>query len=233
MSNNHENKVMIEKFLSKYGLHYKDLTLIEIALTHASYANEHHTIHNERLEFLGDAVLQLSTSEYIYQTFQNLDEGHMSKLRAAYVCEEANLTYAKEIGIEKMIRLGKGEEATGGRDRTAILCDAFEAVLGAIYLLGGLNDVKKILSVVVFPKIKSDEVEPFVDYKSRLQEYIQAEKRSILRYTLDRVDGPPHKRTFTMSAYLDEIKLGTGVGATKKEATQNAAKEALKKLAID
>lgn len=233
MNNYRTNRTVIEKFLTKYGLRYKDISLIETALTHASYANEHHIPHNERLEFLGDAVLQLLTSEYIYQTFQDLDEGQMSKLRAAYVCEEANLTYAKEIGIEKMIKLGKGEEATGGRDRTAILCDAFEAVLGAIYLVGGLNDVKQILSVVVFPKIKSDEMEPFIDYKSRLQEYIQAEKRSILQYTLDKVEGPPHKRVFTMSAYLDEFKLGTGVGATKKEATQNAAKEALKKLAID
>ena len=178
-------------------------------------------------------MLQLLTSEYIYKTFQDLDEGHMSKLRAAYVCEEANLTYAKEIGVDKMIKLGKGEEATGGRDRTAILCDAFEAVLGAIYLLGGLEDVNKVLTVVVFPKIKSDEIEPFVDYKSRLQEYIQAEKRSILQYTLDKVEGPPHRRTFTMSAYLDGIRLGTGEGATKKEATQNAAREALKKLAVD
>jgi ribonuclease-3 len=220
----------LESFLAKYDVRLESYDLLTQALTHSSFANEHHTLHNERLEFLGDAVLQLLTSEYIFKTFSNLDEGRMSKLRAAYVCEDANLKYAKEMGIDEFILLGKGEETSGGRDRTAILSDAFEAVLGAIYLSSGLASVKKILSVIVFPKIVSDEVEPFIDYKSRLQECIQAENRSILKYTLDNVEGPAHRRLFTMSVYLDDIKMGTGTGVTKKDATQAAAAQALKTM---
>ena len=200
-------------------------------MTHSSYANEHQLKHNERIEFLGDAILGLLVAEYIYTNFTNMPEGNMSKLRATYVCEDANAKYAKEIGIDEILLLGKGEELSGGRKRPAILSDAFESFLGAIYLDGGIEEVRKLLKVVVFPHVLAINEVQFVDYKSRLQEYIQAETRSALEYRLDNVQGPPHMRVFTMSVYLDGIKLGTGIGKTKKDATQEAAKSALKKMA--
>ena len=155
----------------------------------------------------------------------------MSKLRATYVCEDANAKYAKEIGIDQILLLGKGEEQSGGRKRPAILSDAFESFLGAIYLDGGIEEVRKLLKVVVFPHVLAVNEVQFVDYKSRLQEYIQAETRSAIEYRLDNVQGPTHMRVFTMSVYLDGLKLGTGVGKTKKDATQEAAKSALEKMA--
>ena len=133
---------------------------------------------------------------------------------------------------DKLILLGRGEEASGGRLRNAILSDAFESFLGAIYLTNGLADVSKLLEKEVFPHILARNEVQFVDYKSKLQEFVQAEKRSDLQYILDDVDGPPHKRVFTMSAVLDGIRLGTGKGSTKKEATQEAAKIALEKMAV-
>ena len=200
------------------------------ALTHSSYANEHNMKSNERLEFLGDAVLGLLVARYIYDTYPNIPEGKMTKLRASYVCEDANEKYCKEVGVDKLILLGNGEEQNGGRSRPAVLNDAFEAFLGAVYLTGGLQEVKKILEKVVFPCILENDVKPFVDYKSQLQEYIQAESRSILVYRLDNTEGPAHKRVFTISAVLDGICLGTGTGSSKKDAEQLAAKEALEKM---
>lgn len=218
--------------LLKYNIKLKEDKHFRVALTHSSYANEHSLNSNERIEFLGDAILGLLVAEYIYTNFPDMPEGKMSKLRATYVCEEANAKYAKEIGIDKLLLLGRGEEATGGRTRPAILSDAFESFLGAVYLSNGIKDVKKILEKEVFPLILARDEKPFIDYKSKLQEYVQAEKRSDLQYVLDDVDGPPHKRVFTMSAVLDGIRLGTGVGGTKKEATQEAARIALEKMAV-
>ncbi len=225
------NEQLVKEILAKYGVKKYDLSLLKLAFTHSSYANEHNLKSNERLEFLGDAVLQLLMTHYIYEKFPNVPEGTLTKLRATFVCEDANQGYAKELGIEKLILLGHGEEQSGARKRPAILNDTFEAFIGAIYLGSGLDDVKRILDVVVFPDITSAEPKPFVDYKSQLQEYIQAESRSILVYRLDDVDGPPHKRVFKMSAVLDGIKLGSGIGASKKDAEQQAAKEALSKMA--
>lgn len=222
----------LSSVLSKYNIKLKDDIHYRLALTHSSYANEHNLQSNERIEFLGDAILGLLVAEYIYKNFKEMPEGAMSKLRATYVCEDANAKYARAIGIDKLLLLGRGEEATGGRNRPAILSDAFESFLGAIYLSNGLNDVRKILEIEVFPLILAREEKPFIDYKSKLQEYVQAEKRSDLAYVLDDVDGPPHKRVFTMSVTLDGIKLGTGVGGTKKEATQEAARIALEKMAV-
>lgn len=218
--------------LLKYNIKLKEDKHFRVALTHSSYANEHSLNSNERIEFLGDAILGLLVAEYIYTNFPDMPEGKMSKLRATYVCEDANAKYAKEIGIDKLLLLGRGEEATGGRTRPAILSDAFESFLGAVYLSNGIKDVKKILEKEVFPLILARDEKPFIDYKSKLQEYVQAEKRSDLQYVLDDVDGPPHKRVFTMSAVLDGIRLGTGVGGTKKEATQEAARIALEKMAV-
>lgn len=221
----------LELLLKKYDIKVENLNIINESLTHSSYANEHEVKSNERLEFLGDAVLGLLVAEYIYKNNPTLPEGKMTKLRATYVCEDANVTYANHLGIGEVLRLGHGEEMSGGRTRPAVLNDAFEAFLGAVYLENGLDKVRTILNDVVFPHIGKDIVKPFVDYKSHLQEYIQAESRSILQYRLDLVEGPPHNRTFTMSVLLDGIKLGEGIGKSKKDAEQLAAKAALDKMA--
>mgnify|MGYP003293928860 CR=1 FL=1 len=225
------NEKKLTEILKKYDINVRTYNNFTLAMTHSSYANEHQLKHNERIEFLGDSILGMLVAEYIYINFENMPEGNMSKLRATYVCEDANAKYAKEIGIDQLLLLGRGEEQTGGRTRPAILSDAFESFLGAIYLEGGIEEVRKLLKVVVFPHVLAINEVQFVDYKSRLQEYIQAETRSALEYRLDNVQGPPHMRVFTMSVYLENIKLGTGVGKTKKDATQEAAKSALQKMA--
>ncbi len=225
------NEKKLDEILKRYNIKLNKRENFLLAMTHSSFANEHQLKHNERIEFLGDAILGLLVAEYIYLNFTDMLEGNMSKLRATYVCEDANAKYAREIGIDELILLGKGEEQSGGRKRPAILSDAFESFLGAIYLDGGIDEVRKLLKVVIFPHVLAINEVQFIDYKSRLQEYIQAETRSGLEYRLDNVQGPPHIRIFTMSVYLDGIKLGTGVGKTKKDATQEAAKSALEKMA--
>lgn len=221
----------LQKLLEKYNIKVKKMDLIKESLTHSSYANEHDVKSNERLEYLGDAVLGLLVAEYIFKNYPNLPEGKMTKLRATYVCEDANYKYANALGIGEVLYLGHGEELSGGRTRAAVLNDAFEAFLGAVYLEAGLEKVREILEEVVFPHIGKDAIKPFVDYKSHLQEYIQSESRSILQYRLDNVEGPPHDRTFTMSVILDGIKLGEGIGKSKKDAEQQAAASALEKMA--
>ena len=156
------NKLNI--LLDKYNINKDKIEVIEEALTHSSYANEHNATSNERLEFLGDSVLNLLVAEYIFQQFPTLPEGKMTKLRATYVCEDANHIYAQKLGISEVLRLGHGEELGGGRTRAAVLNDAFEAFLGAIYLTNGLDKVREILKVVVFPHVGKDIVKPFVDY---------------------------------------------------------------------
>ena len=220
----------LNEILQRYHIKTSDLSIIKESLTHSSYANEHQCTSNERLEFLGDAVLSILVSEYIYLNNPDLPEGQMTKLRATYVCEDANYRYALALGLQDALYLGHGEELGGGRVRPAVLNDAFEAFLAAVYLSCGIEKVKEILSDIVFPHIGKDIVKPFVDYKSRLQEYIQAESRSILAYRLDDVVGPPHDRTFTISVLLDGLKLGEGTGKSKKEAEQLAAKSALEKM---
>ena len=221
----------VKRIIKKYKLNVDINPTIIQSLTHSSYANEHNCSDNERLEFLGDSILGFLVAEYLYNNFPNLPEGKMTKLRASYVCEEANTKYAKAIGIDKAIFLGKGEEQNNGRNRPAIISDAFEAFLAAVYLTSGIEEVKKILVKEVFPHIIAEDIVPFVDYKSRLQEYIQAESRKALEYVEDHVEGPAHNRTFTIKVVHDGIVLGVGVGKTKKDASQQAAKVALDKMA--
>lgn len=225
------NQKLLNEILTKYNIKVKIYDNFLLAMTHSSFANEHNLKHNERIEFLGDAILGLLVAEYIYKNFENMPEGNMTKLRATYVCEDANAKYAREIGIDKLLLLGNGEESSGGRKRPAVLSDAFESFLGAIYLSGGLDEVRKLLEIVVFPHVLAIDERQFTDYKSLLQEYIQAETRSPVEYRLDNVEGPPHLRQFTISVYLDGIKLGTGKGHSKKDAAQAAASSALDKVA--
>lgn len=221
------------KFCKKYNLKFKNYTLLETALTHSSYVNENrieNSENNERLEFLGDAVLELAMSEFLYKNYDKLSEGEMTKLRAQHVCEPALVTYANKIGLGKYLRLGKGEELSGGRTRPALLADAFEALLGAIYLDLGYEAVYNFLNIVVFPLLKEGKFINVVDYKSKLQELVQTDNTRSIRYEIISETGPAHNKTFISEVYMDDIKMGVGNGHTKKEAEQNAAKVALEKL---
>lgn len=213
----------LEKMLN---IEFKDKELLKTALTHSSYANEHNLTHNERLEFLGDAVLELCMSEYLYCNF-DLSEGEMTKRRAQSVCEDALIKYAKKIEFSKYLLLGHGEEQNGGRERPAIVADAFEAVLGAVFLEKGFLGARDVFYNVVVPNISL--VNNIKDYKSTLQEYVQSFKMS-LQYVLEKEEGPSHKKVFTVLVMMEDVILGRGIGKTKKEAEQFAAKEALEKM---
>lgn len=220
-------KELIKEFQNIIGYSFKNEGLLMVALTHSSYANEHQLECNERMEFLGDAVLELAMSKYLYNEI-SLDEGVLTKTRAKAVCEEALDLYAKKINLPKYIILGKGEEASGGRERPAIIADAFEAVLGAVFLDSSFDSAYSIVEKFIVPYF--NEVSLFKDYKSILQEKLQSEKRSI-RYEITKDEGPANNKTFEAVVYMDEILMGRGIGKTKKEAQQNAAKDALNKEA--
>lgn len=212
-------------FLDKYGIKILNKELFETALTHSSYSNEHHTSNYERLEFLGDAVLQNITSEYFYLN-TDLSEGDMSKVRASYVCEQALAEYSKKVGIDKCIRVGHGQEKNLN---DTIIADVFESVLGAIYLDQGFDVAKKYIYDVVVPYIESEHLF-FGDYKSLLQELVQTDKKS-LEYLLINESGPAHDKRFMVEVRIDNIVYGVGIGKSKKEAEQNAAFDAYKKRA--
>jgi len=213
-----------------FGLHFRDFSLLERAMTHSSFANEHGTFSNERLEFLGDAVLDLAVGRYLYDHLP-YDEGFLTKKRAQDVCESSLHQYALKCNLGDYLLLGKGEEKNQGREKPAVLADAFEALLGAVFLDKGFDEVSKILNKVVFPNIKATLNEDDNDYKSKLQEWIQSDKRS-LNYVIISESGPAHNKEFVARVYMDEtIMMGEGVGKTKKEAEQNAAKVALEKRA--
>ena len=208
------------------NIHYtfNDKELVRTALTHSSYANEKKgkIRFNERLEFLGDAVLQLITSEKLFKENPNMPEGKMSKQRAALVCEDALAGYAHEINLGDYLNLGKGEETTGGRKRPSILSDAFEAVIGAIFLDGGMEPAKKFVLHFVDAAHLSLQ-----DYKTLLQEIIQQNPGEKLSYVVTEESGPDHDKQFTMEVHLNSNVIGKGTGKSKKHAEQAAAKEAL------
>lgn len=218
---------MKNKLETAIGYSFKNKNLLKIALTHSSYANEHNIECNERLEYLGDAVLELCMSKYLYEKIQ-LDEGVLSKTRAKAVCEEALNVYAEKIQLPKFLFLGNGEENSGGRGRPAIIADAFEAMLGAILLDSNFETVYSVVERIVLPFFNT--VIQIKDYKSTFQEKVQADKRS-LRYEIIRDEGPANDKTYEAVVFMDNILMGRGIGKSKKEAEQNAAKEALKKEA--
>ncbi len=214
------------KILDDLGITPNNIKLYERAFSHTSYANEHHVESYERLEYLGDAVLELIISEYLYKNTE-CPEGEMTKLRSGYVCENANFEYAMELGLNEYMLLGNGEEENGGRTRKAIVADVFESFVGALYLDQGIEEAKKFIYKVVIPKIENKKVE-FTDYKSVLQELVQTDKRS-LEYVVVDESGPSHDKTFEVVVKIDDIIYGTGVAHSKKEAEQQAARDALKK----
>lgn len=221
----------MNELFEKLGIKPKEKKLYDTAFCHSSYVYENHLKNDyERLEFLGDAVLDLVMADYLYQNF-NVEEGDMTKIRASYVCENACYQYALDLDFSNYIRVGHGEEEDGGRFKKVILADIFEAFVGAIYLDLGYATARRTLLKIMVPYIENPKITFFSDYKSALQEYVQTEQRS-LNYELVGEDGPAHNRTFTMEVKVDGIVYGRGSANSKKEAEQEAAKNALEKLAI-
>ena len=212
------------KELEKFGIDLEGSALLEIALTHTSYANEHNSVSYERLEFLGDAVLELVSSDYIYKT-QNLKEGDMSKKRSLYVCENALYEYAKELNLANYIKVGNSIQTPN----KTVVADVFEAVIGAIYLEKGINAVFDFFNKLIVPYIESG-AEFLHDYKSTLQELVQTEKKSV-EYKVIKEGGPAHKKYYVVDVLIDGMVYGEGTGNSKKDAEQRAAKEALSKRA--
>lgn len=208
--------------LSKYGLTMDNKDL-QIALTHTSYANEHNIESYERLEYLGDAVLELVISDYFYKNTK-LSEGQMSKKRSMYVCEEALDAYAKDINLAKYIKVGNGMH---NLVNATIVADVFEAVIASIYLNNGLTKAKEFIYDIIIPKIEDNNIY-LSDYKSYLQELVQTNQKSVV-YTVINEYGPSHDKTFEVEASVDGIIYGKGIGKSKKEAEQNAARDAIKK----
>lgn len=215
------------ELLEKLGIKPNNIKLYETAFSHTSYANENKTESYERLEFLGDAVLELLMSDYLYINLK-INEGEMTKLRAHYVCETALYEYSTKLGLNEYLKLGKGEAESGGKYRKAIVSDIFESFLGAIYLDQGFKVAEQFFLENVIPHILNHEVDFFDDYKSVLQEYVQTDKRS-LEYKVVDEQGPAHNREFTVEVMIDGIVYGKGTSHSKKSAEQEAAKDALAK----
>ncbi len=212
--------------------HFSDLSILFLALSHSSYANEMRMSKeksNERLEFLGDAVLELVTSEHVYKEYAHLSEGDLTKLRASIVCEQTLSACARDLQLGQYLFLGKGEDISGGRERDSILSDAMEAVIGAIYLDGGFTNAKEFIQNFILADIKNKDL--FFDSKTILQEIIQNEdNKQKLRYKLISEEGPDHNKTFTIAVCIGNDEIGKGTGRTKKAAEQEAAYQAIQKL---
>lgn len=218
-------------WLKARNIPYKNKALIKQACVHTSYLNEHHDVKgdNERLEFMGDAVLQLYSTTVLFGIKPVLSEGEMTRLRSQLVREEALARYARQLHWNDYILLGVGEERSGGRNRDSILADMFEAMLGALYIDCGYSVVAEILDEVLLPVATSKE-NLIVDYKTKLQEYIQADNRNTVSYRVVSMEGPSNNPTFIVEVHMDEIVLGSGEGHSKKKAEQAAAKNAFEKL---
>jgi ribonuclease-3 len=222
-----------ETLESRIGYHFKDDTLLETALTHSSYANEKHAagaVSYERLEFLGDSVLGLTTAEFLYAHSPALPEGRMTRLRAELVCETSLHETALSLGLGEFMRLGRGEELTGGRARTSILADMVESIIAAIYLDGGMAEAKRFIMEHVLRNAHIDDVRPSADYKTALQELVQQNGEVRICYEQTGESGPDHNKLFSFAVSVDGVKIGEGSGRTKKEAEQMAARRALETL---
>jgi ribonuclease-3 len=216
------------------GLEFADPSLLRQALIHTSYANERktgHLAHNQRLEFLGDAVLDLVIGAHLYRRFAALPEGDLTKARAAVVCESTLARRAKEIGIGRHLLLGRGEAASGGRERDSILADAFEAIIGAVYLDHGFAAASDCVLRLLAGELEALETGDFgKDYKTLLQETAQKNGDIKISYEVIGESGPDHNKTFTVAVSVNDVRLGSGSGRSKKEAEQSAARRAVEKL---
>lgn len=221
---------MLEDFEKNIGYEFRDKKLLLTALTHSSYANEsrdRHCQNNERLEFLGDAVLSVVAAEYLFFHNSHVPEGELTKQRAMMVCEKSLHKFALEIRLGEFLRLGRGEENTNGRERPSILADAFEAVVAAIYIDGGLEPARIFLTHFADEFFASHIKSSVKDYKTALQEIVQKNHGERLEYMLVAEQGPDHHKVFVVEVHLNTNVIGTGKGSSKKEAEQMAAKEAL------
>ncbi|MBS4189191.1 ribonuclease III [Bacillus sp. FJAT-49705] len=220
-------------FQKKLGIEFKNEKLLKQAFTHSSYVNEHRrkpNEDNERLEFLGDAVLELTVSKFLFIKYPMMSEGELTKLRAAVVCEPSLVSFAHELSFGNLVLLGKGEEMTGGRERPALLADVFESFIGALYLDKGLDTVIEFLEKIVFPKIDSGAFSHVMDFKSQLQELVQRDGAGVIEYKILQEKGPAHNREFVSRVSMNGKELGIGTGRSKKEAEQHAAQLALEIL---
>ncbi len=231
---NRSEELILEKlrhFEDTIEYRFRDRKILKHALTHSSYANEkrmNKLDNNERLEFLGDAVLELVTSEYLFLNNSKMPEGDLTKLRARLVCEQTLAACATDIKVGSFLLLGKGEAATGGRERLSILSDAMEAVIGAIYLDGGFTNAKEFICKYILADVENKKL--FFDSKTILQEIVQSEYKEQLSYELLKEEGPDHNKQFTVIALVKDIELGKGVGKTKKAAEQEAAYQSIIKM---
>lgn len=217
------------------GIYFNNIKFLKQAFTHSSYVNEHRRKKledNERLEFLGDAVLELTVSDYLFRTFPNMQEGEMTKLRAAIVCETSLVQFAESLHFADFVLLGKGEENTGGRHRPALLADVFESFIGALYLDQGIDAVRSFLNKYVFPKVDHGYFSEVRDYKSQLQEYVQHDSIGNIEYIIVDEIGPAHDREFHSEVRIEGKVYGLGVGKSKKDSEQEAAHQALIKLGV-
>ena len=228
-----EIKALSKILKEKFDISFNNEALLMEAMTHSSYANEHKEmkgIYNERIEFLGDAVLELTISDWLFRQLPHFQEGQLTKLRAQIVCEDSLSLLAKECSLNEYLLLGKGETLSGGREKPAILCDVFEAFIGALYLDKGMNEVQRFLDQVIVPKIKNGRYELITDFKTELQEYLQQNGPVHIRYELVKEEGPSHDKIFTVQLIVDGKKYKTASGKTKKAAEQMAAKLTMEEL---
>ena len=225
----------LEEFQGKIRYYFNDKELLIEALSHSSYANEKRKGRNsnERLEFLGDSVLSIVVSQYLFEHFTHLPEGELTKIRASLVCEKSLYEFAKQIDLGEHILLGKGEENTGGRERVSILADAFEAVIAAVFLDGGLEAAKRHILKFIPKDIDDRKPVSFSDHKTILQEIIQKNPEEKVEYKLVGQSGPDHNKAFKVQVRLNSNVIGTGIRRSKKEAEQMAAKEALELMGYE
>lgn len=215
----------------KIGYYFRDFELLQHAMMHSSYINEQHLPKhqcNERLEFLGDAVLELVSSEFLYQQHPTVSEGELTRVRASMVCEPSLAFCARDIELGSYLLLGKGEEATGGRERDSVTSDAMEALIGAIYLDSGFTSAKEFIHKFILSDLENKKL--FFDSKTILQEIVQAQKTRTVSYQLLGEEGPDHNKVFYVEVYVGDSCYGTGKGRTKKAAEQEAAYQAILKL---
>lgn len=224
----------LQELMNRIGYTFQNPELLQQALTHSSYANESKKKipNNERMEFLGDSVLGLVTAEFLFHA-ERSHEGEMTKHRAALVCEKALFGYAKQLGLGEFLLLGRGEKQSGGDERPSILSDAFEAVIAAIFLDGGMEPAKAFILSYLEKETLPQAKKPFKDYKTALQEIVQQNPEETLEYVMTGESGPDHNKKFSFGVYLNSNLIGTGTARSKKEAEQRAAQEALRLMGYD
>lgn len=223
----------LEELQERLQLRFHQPQLLQEAFTHSSFVNEQRQktkVHNERLEFLGDAVLQITVSDFLFHQFPKYPEGKLTKMRAAIVCEPSLAKFAAQLQLGDYIVLGRGEEHLGGRTRPALLADLFESLLGAVYLDQGLEAARTFLQTYIFPNLQFDEYVVSKDYKSTLQEHVQQVVLGPIQYQITEERGPAHNREFVATVSISGVVHGTGIGKSKKDAEQRAAAEALNTL---